>query len=246
MLKGKNIIITGSNRGIGKALVEEFAKSGANIWACARTPNDEFEKFLNNLSQEFNIWTKPIYFELSDTNSIKNGFKQIYQEKLPIDVLINCAGIAHGGFFQMTPTTKIKEVFNINLFAQMELTQLVLKVMTRQKSGSIINFSSLAAFSLKAGNSAYGVSKAAIAAWTKTLAQETAMYNVRVNAVAPGLINTDMATQMEENAGKEMIEASAMKRLGKPSEIASAVLFLASEESSFINGQILRIDGGVV
>ena len=245
MFKDKNVIITGSNRGIGKTLLEEFAKNGANIWACARTPNDNFEKFIQNLSQEFKIWIKPVYFDLSNENSIKEGFKQIYLEKLPIDILVNCAGVAHGNLFQMTPISKIKEVFEINLFEQMELTQLVLKIMTRQKRGSIINFSSLAAFALKSGNSAYGVSKAAVAAWTKTLAQETAKYNIRVNAVAPGLIDTDMAKQMEEKARKEMIESSAMKRLGKVTEVTDAVLFLASEKASFINGQIFRIDGGI-
>ena len=126
----------------------------------------------------------------------------------------------------------------------MELTRLVLKIMTRKKSGSIVNISSIAGLDLAAGNSAYGVSKAALAAWTKTLAAEFTGSGIRINAVAPGLTDTRMAVLMEEKAKQEMISASAMNRLAKPEEIAQAVFFLTSDAASFINGQILRVDGG--
>lgn len=244
MLKNKNAIITGSNRGLGKAILEEFVKNKANIYACARKQNDEFEKYLQTLAEKYKVWIKPIYFDLGDLSSMKESFKKIYADKQAIDILVNCAGVAHGGVFQMTPISKIREIFEINFFAQMELTQLILKIMTRQKKGNIINFSSIAGLDLKVGNCAYGVSKAAVAAWTKTIATELAPYGIRVNAIAPALIDTDMAKLMDEKAVVDSIETSAMKRLGTPQEIADLALFLASDKSSFINGQTIRIDGG--
>ena len=126
----------------------------------------------------------------------------------------------------------------------MELTQLILKIMTKQHSGSIINFSSNAGIELNTGNSAYGVSKAAIIAWTKTLSKEVAPYNIRVNVIAPGPTDTEMALKMDSKALLEMINSSAMKRLAKPQEIANVALFLANDDSSFVNGQVICVDGG--
>lgn len=244
MLKNKNAIITGSNRGLGKAIVEEFAKNGANIYACARSQNDEFEKRLQNLAEKYKVKIKPIYFDLSDSFAMKEGFKKIYSDKQAIDILVNCAGVAHGGLFQMTPISKIKEIFEINFFSQMEFTQLILKIMMRQQKGNIINFSSIAGLDLKVGNCAYGVSKAAVAAWTKTISAELAPCGIRVNAIAPALTDTDMAKLMDKKAVIDSIESSAMKRMATPQEIVEVALFLASDKSSFINGQVIRVDGG--
>ena len=144
----------------------------------------------------------------------------------------------------MTAISKIREVFDINLFSHMELTQLFLRYMIKNGGGSIINVASITGEDLNIGNCAYGVSKAAMIAFTKTLAAETASLGVRVNAVSPGLTETDMAAQMEENASKRMISESAMKRLAKPEEVAKMILFLATDNASFINGQIIRVDGG--
>lgn len=244
MLKNKNAIITGSNRGLGKAIVEEFAKNGANIYACARSQNGKFEKHLQNLAEKYKVNIKPIYFDLSDSFAMKEGFKKIYSDKQSIDILVNCAGVAHGGLFQMTPISKIKEIFEINFFSQMEFTQLVLKIMMKQQKGNIINFSSIAGLDLKVGNCAYGVSKAAMTAWTKTISAELAPCGIRVNAIAPALTDTDMAKLMDEKAVIDGIESSAMKRMATPQEIVEVVLFLASDKSSFINGQTIRVDGG--
>lgn len=245
-LKHKNVLITGSRRGLGWAMAEEFAKNGANIIAHARTQTDEFSERLMKLAKTNGINVSELYFDLSDTESMKESIKNLLiKQKTKIDVLVNNAGIAHGGYFQMTPISKIREVFEINLFAQMELTQLVLKSMVRNKSGVIINMSSILGLDIKSGSCAYGVSKAAIAAWTKTLASEYANNGIRTNAIAPGLIDTDMAKLMEEKAEMDMISASAMNRLGLPSEIAKTAVFLASEDASFINGQIIRVDGGM-
>ncbi len=245
MLKGKNVLITGTNRGIGKSVLEIFAQNGANIIAHSRNKNEEHEKYLKEISAKNNINIFPIYFDLNDKLKIKEVFKTFYKDKIAIDILVNNAGIAHGGYFQMTPVSKIKEIFEINLFSQMEITQYVLKIMSKQNSGAIINLASIAGLDLEQGNSAYGVSKAAIIAWTKTLALEVARYNIRVNAVAPSLVDTNMAKQMEEKSGISMLEKSAMKRLANPDEIAKAILFLASDNASFITGQVIRVDGGM-
>ena len=242
----KTVFITGSRRGLGWAMAEEFAKNGANIIAHARTQSDEFSQRLKDLSEIYGVNVSAVYFDITDTAAMKEVLKDlIIKQKTNIDVLINNAGIAHGGLFQMTPVSKIREVFETNLFAQMEITQIVLKSMMRKKSGVIINMSSVLGLDIKEGSCAYGLSKAAVAAWTKTLAAECAPYGIRANAIAPGLIDTDMAKLMEEKAEQEMISSSAMNRLGCPAEIAKTALFLASDDASFINGQVIRVDGGM-
>lgn len=243
-LSGKTVLITGTSRGLGRAFVKLFAKAGANVIAHARTRSDEHEAFIKQLSYDCGVTVSSVYFDLTDLESMKGFTRELIKNRQPIDIIINNAGVAHGGLFQMTSMDKIREVFEINLFSHMQLTQLLLRYMIKRGHGSIVNIASIAGIDLNEGNCAYGLSKAALIAFTKTLAAETAPFNIRVNAVAPGLSDTDMANLMEEKAGRAMIEHSAMKRLGKPQEIAEAVLFLASDEASFINGQVLRVDGG--
>lgn len=244
MLKGKTAFITGTNRGIGKEMVEEFAKNGADIIAHARKETPEFLTFLKEISEKYGVKTHPVFFDMTDAEAMQNTVRQVIADKIPVDVLVNSAGVAHGGLFQMTSMTKIREVFEINFFAHLQLIQLLLRYIIKRGKGSIINFGSVLGLDLPEGSCAYGVSKAALIAFTKTLAAECGQYGVRVNAVAPGLIDTDMAKQMEKHAEEKMLEECAMKRLGKPEEIANTVIFLASDASSFINGQVLRVDGG--
>lgn len=243
-LIGKNIIVTGTKSGIGLATVETLAQKGANVWACMRQPDEIAEARFAEAAGRNQGWIRPVYFDVTDPEQIKNGLAAVFAEKKSIDGLVNAAGLAHGGLFQMTPIHKIRDVFDVNLFAAMEITQRVLKVMMRQRSGSVVNVASISGLDLKAGNSAYGVSKAAMIAWTQVLAAETASAGVRVNAVAPGLTDTRMATMMEEKAGSDMIQRSAMKRMATPAEIAATIRFLLSDEASFINGETIRIDGG--
>ncbi len=240
----KNVLITGARGGIGKALCKVFAQNSFNIYAHARKQDDDFEQYLAKIAKDYNVETSPLYFDMTDNDAMKTVIKNIFKQKINIDVLINNSGVAHGGLFQMTSISKIREIFEINLFSHMELTQLILRAMTRAQKGNIINISSISGLDLAQGNCAYGVSKAALAAWTKTLAAECIKYNIRVNAIAPGLTKTNMAELMEEKAKEDMVLASAMNRLATPEEIANVALFLASEKSSFINGQIIRVDGG--
>ncbi len=244
MLKGKNAIVTGSRKGIGKAIVEVFAKNGCNIWACARQEDKTFEKDMKEIAEKYHVEIKPVYFDLKSLDEVKTGFKCIYQERKNIDILVNNAGIVHANLFQMTTMEQIQEIYQVNTFAMMQLTQLALKVMSRTKSGSIINIASIAGQDANPTNCIYGSSKAAIISFTKILASEVATNDIRVNAIAPGPTNTEMVRVVCDKVGDALLNNCAMGRLAETEEIANVALFLASDMSSFINGQVIRVDGG--
>ncbi|WP_300685572.1 SDR family NAD(P)-dependent oxidoreductase [Acutalibacter sp. 1XD8-36] len=246
MLRGKNVIVTGSNRGIGKAIMEEFARCGCNIWACARKENSEFEEHIERVSKEYGVWIKPIYFDLASEDAIKDGFKQIHGDKLPVDILANNAGIARSGsMFVRTSMRDLRDIYEVNVFAMFTLTQLVLRLMMRQKSGSIVNVASVTGLEAEHhGELAYGTSKAAVISFTRILAAEMAEFGIRVNAVAPGYTDTDMTIPGRKLINENILPNIAMGRLGQPGEIAKVVRFLASEDASFINGEIVKADGG--
>lgn len=246
LLKGKTVVLTGCNRGIGKAILKVFAKNGANIWACVRGPDDNFTRDTLAIAEETGVAITPVYFDLTDVEQVKAGVKMITSAKQPVDVLVNNAGVIHTSLFQMTPLDKMKEVFEINYFSQMLLTQYIAKIMIRQKSGSIINMASSAAIEGNEGRVAYASSKAAMISSTKVMAKELAAYNIRVNAIAPGLTMTDMMKgSTPDEALSATLQRICMKRVGEPEEIANAALFLSSDLSSYMTGQVLRVDGGM-
>ncbi len=240
----KNVVITGASRGIGFATLLRFVKSGHNVWACAHHRNIEFEEKISALAKEHQVWIKPVYFDLSDEESLKDGIKRIIDEKLPIDVLVNNAGIPFGGLMTMTPISKLKEVFQVNYFSQVQIMQQVARRMMRQKSGCIVNVASVAGIETYSGYLAYGASKSAVVWTTKAVSKELGSYGIRVNAVAPGLTDTQMTDYKSDEESQKVVQRTALKRMGNPSEIANAIVFLASEEASFITGHVLVVDGG--
>lgn len=240
----KNVIITGSNRGIGKALVEVFAKTGCNVWACARKQNPEFEEHLSALSSENGVWVKPVYFEMTNEASLNNGLQTIFADKIPIDVLINNAGISTVGLLSQSRVDEIRHLFEVNYFSVLRLIQLVSKKMMIRRKGVIINMASIAGIEPQPGKIAYGSSKAAIILMTQCLAKELGPVGIRVNAIAPGPIDTEMIHQYNDDMLKQLSSESSLRRLGKPLEIANTALFLASEQASYINGEIIKVDGG--
>ena len=177
---------------------------------------------------------------------MKEAVKTIQSAKISVDVLVNNAGITYNALFQMTSIEKMREVFEVNFFSQVALTQYIVRLMVRQKSGSVINVSSSAAIDANPGRSAYGASKAAVICMTRAMAHELAEHQIRVNAIAPGVTDTDM---VEASMSRETIDAAVqqtrLKRMGKPSEIADAAVFLASDLSSYMTGEVLRVDGGL-
>ena len=246
LLKGKNAVITGCNRGIGKEIMEQFAFNGSNIWACARKRTEAFENNIQVLSERHQVEITPIYFDLADTNQTSEAAKEILGAKKNIDVIVNNAGVTYNALFQMTSMKELREVFEINFFSLFLFTQLLIKRMVRQRSGSIINISSSAAMDANQGRSAYGASKAAVLTMTKAISRELADFGIRANIVAPGITETDMVSaSMTDEFIKQVIDGVSMKRIGKPSEVAQAVLFLASDMSSYITGQVIRVDGGM-
>lgn len=246
MLRGKNAIITGANRGIGSSTVECFAKNGANIWACARTKREEFEKDMVRICEDYGVEIWPVYFDVTDEAQIKQAVSRIRKQKISIDILVNMAGIVESSeAFQMTSIDKMKHLFETNFFAVTLLTQYVSRLMARQDRGSIVNIASIAGFDGEPAQYEYVASKAALIGATRNLAREFAQYHIRVNAVAPGMIETDMGRKIETGLRDRMLNKTILKRMGKPYEIANVVAFLASDLASYVNGQILRVDGGV-
>lgn len=247
MLKGKNAIITGARRGIGRATVETFAKNGANIWACARKKDLDFEADMQQIAEKngVNIW--PVYFDVTDELQVKNAVQQIRKMKLNIDCLVNVAGVAgEKTLFTMSSFENIRSVLETNFFAVTLLTQYVARIMLRQNSGSIIFISSIAGLDGTPSQYAYASSKAALIGGMKNLANELATGNIRVNVVAPGIIDTDMGAEIEDSLKEKVINNVIMSRIGTPEEVANVIAFLGSDLSSYVTAQVIRVDGGVI
>lgn len=246
LLEGKNAIITGARRGIGRAIVETFAQNGANIWACIRNEDTTFTADMMELSKEYGVSIKVICFDLLDEAQTKAAMKEIIGEKLPINILINNAGITHRALFQMTAMKTVRDIFEVDFFAPFLITQLVVKAMLKSKvQGSIVNISSTSALDCNGGRSAYGSAKAALSCFSRVLAEELGTQRIRVNSIAPGITDTSLITLNKEQI-TEIISQTVLKQIGKPQDVANGALFLASELSSFVTGQVLRIDGGLL
>lgn len=245
LLKDKTAVITGCMQGIGRATLDLFAKEGADIFACCQNETEEFSKHIGSLQKEYNIEIIPIYFDFTDDEGIKNAVKAIMQTKKPINVLVNIAGMTKDALFSMVTKDQLSQIFNINFFSQIVFTQYIVRLMLKSGGGSIINTSSIAALDGNPGQLAYGAAKAAWVSATKTMSQELGPQGIRVNAIAPGVIATAMTENLPEEALSRQMSRCDIKRLGTPDEVAKAIAYLASDLSSFVTGQVIRIDGGI-
>lgn len=246
-LQGRNAIITGARSGIGLATLHLFAKQGVNCWAIVHREDYDFLAEIDALQKEYKVWIKVVNIDLGDSHSIQSGFKEIIHEKKEIDILVNAAGIVSPNrLFTMTSMSDIRKVMDVNFFGVLETIQLVGRIMQRQKKGSIINVASISAWGEDTSQVEYAASKSAIVIATKKLAREFGMYGIRVNAVAPGLTETKMLAGINESILLDMKKGMALHRYGKAEEIAEVIGFLASDASSFITGETIKVDGGGV
>lgn len=247
MLRDKIAFITGTNRGIGEQILQVFMENGASVFAHAREKTAAHEKRCRELSAEFEADVFPIYFDITDSEQMKAAMKEVRKHSKRIDILVNnAAAVKTVDLFMMTKLQEIKGEFEVNFFAQMELTQYIARMMIRQGGGSIVNISSCAALDGNTGMLPYVSSKSALIGATKRLAIELGAYGIRVNSIAPGLTESDMAGQMSEELEKTTLSHTVLGRKAVPREIANAVAFAASDLASYMTGQILRIDGGML
>lgn len=245
LLENKSAIITGCSRGIGKAILCEFLNQGANVFAVVRKETEEFRQVLSEMNEDAQTRVCIVQMDFSDEQSVKEGAKEILSQKVPIDILVNNVGIDYNqNAFLMTGMSTVKETFQVNFFSHILLTQLISKNMIRNKAGSIVFISSAAAFDGGA-NLEYVSSKAALVGASKRLALEFGNYGIRVNTVAPGLTDTQLAKSLTDTDIEKAYSMSIMGRIGQPKEIANSVVFLASDMASFITGQVLHVDGGI-
>ncbi len=245
IIDGKNAIVTGTARGIGHKIVEVFARNGANVWACARKQTLEMDIYCKTLSDEYGVIVSPVYFELTDREAMKAAVKQIMSSKRHVDILVNNAGITYNALFQMSNEDWINKSFDVNFISPYLFTQYIVKLMQRGGGGSIVNVSSSAALDGNSGRSIYGATKASVYCATKAIAEELGSKGIRANCIAPGITETDMLSSMTEEVINETVMGSDNQRAGTPEDIANAALFLGSDLSSYITGQIIRVDGGM-
>lgn len=244
MLTGKTAIVTGANRGIGLATVEVFAEQGADVWACAHTQTDGFEDKIDQISSKYAAVVTPIYFDVTNEAQVKDAVKMIGETSKAIDILVNNAGISVERLFSMTSIETISKMMEVNFLSQIRLSQFVSRFMVRNKIGSIINIASVSGIESEQGSIAYGSSKAAVIFSTKTMAVELGKYGIRVNAVSPGFIDTDMWKSRDTEIKDKIIARTPLGRQGTPKEVANVILFLASDMASYMTGQNLVVDGG--
>ena len=246
LLTDKVCLITGASSGIGLAIAKLFALNGAVVYVNS-SKEDKVERAVSIIREESkNERVFALSFDINDYETVSDGIRKVYSLHKKIDVLVNNAGIAPSGLTGFTDPKVIESTFNTNVLSLINITQLAVKLMLRKGSGSIINLSSIMGVNGASGMSSYSASKAAVIGFTKSLSKEVASKNIRVNAIAPGFIDTDMARGIDEKLYEERLSSIGMKRIGSPEDVANMALFLASEMSSYITGQVIGVDGGMV
>ena len=245
LLEGKVCLVTGASRGIGAATVKRFAEEGAIVYANARTPKN-LDDQCDELSRTYGTTVKALYFDVRDEIASKKAIVQIRKETGRLDVLVNNAGVMKDALIGMITRDLMQEIFDTNVFGVMNMIQLAGKIMMFQKSGSIINLSSIVGLEGNPGQLVYSATKGAVAAMTKTASKELASQGIRVNAVAPGMIDTDMFRSIGDEKMQEHIANIRMGRLGTPEDVADVILFLASDLSRYTTGEIVGVNGSAM
>jgi 3-oxoacyl-[acyl-carrier protein] reductase len=245
LLEGKNVIITGASRGIGKGIAEVFAKHGANI-AFTYRASDEKAKLLEKELSANGCKAKGYRSDASDFKAAHQLAKDVIKNFGSIDVLVNNAGITKDGLLMRMSEEDFDSVMEINMKSVFNMTKAVLSSMLKNKAGSIINMSSVVGVKGNAGQANYAASKAAINGFTKSIALELGSRNIRCNSIAPGFIETEMTEALGEEAINQWRDQIPLKRGGSAEDIANTTLFLASDLSTYITGQVINVCGGML
>lgn len=245
ILDGKIVIITGASRGIGMGIARIFAEHGANVaftYSSSEAPALELEKELNSMG----VKAKAYKSNAASFQDSEDLIAKVLEDFGGIDVLINNAGITKDKLLMRMGEEDFDKVIEINLKSVFNMTKAVQRTMLKQRKGSIINMSSVVGVKGNAGQANYAASKAGILGFTKSVALELGSRNIRCNAIAPGFIETEMTDKLDENTVQGWRDAIPLKRGGTPEDVANACLFLASDLSAYITGQVLNVDGGML
>ncbi len=245
LLDGKVCLITGASRGIGAATAKRFVEEGAIVYANVRKPKN-LDALYESMTAKYPGRIKALYFDVRDEVASKAAIMQIKKEEGRLDVLINNAGIMKDALIGMVSKALVQEIYETNVFGVMNMLQLATKLMIRQKSGSIVNLCSIVGIEGNPGQLVYSATKGAVAAITKTASKELAQYGIRVNAVAPGMIDTDMYRSIGRERMMAQLANIRMGKFGEPEEVADAILFLASDLSRYVTGDIVGVNGGAM
>ncbi len=245
LLENRNALITGASRGIGRGIAIEFAKQGANI-AFTYNASVEAAKELEKELEEYGIKAKGFQSNAANFDAAQELVKQVLEDFGSLEILINNAGITKDNLLMRISEEDFDKVIEVNLKSVFNLTKAVIRPMMKQRKGSIINMSSVVGVKGNAGQTNYAASKAGILGFTKSVALELGSRNIRCNAIAPGFIETEMTEKLDQNTVNEWRKAIPLKRGGSPEDVANACIFLASDLSSYITGQTLNVDGGML
>jgi len=245
MLQGKTAIITGVTRGIGKKIAEVYAKNHATLILNARE-HTKVEKLAQKLRDEYNVEVIAFTFDITNSDEVKKAFQNLFKTVKKVDILVNNAGILEGSLLGMIGQNMIEKTYATNVYSIYDISQYAIRMMQRNKSGSIINMTSIMGVMGAEGQAVYSGSKAAVIGITKSMSKELASSNIRVNAIAPGFIDTDMIKELTDVKYEERLASIKMGRVGKTEDVANTALYLASELSSYVTGQVIGVDGGMV
>lgn len=241
----KCALITGATRGIGKQIAITLAKQGYNIALNYRKENEELENTKKEI-EEIGVQVLAVKGDVSNFEDCENFVKQVIERFGKIDVLVNNAGITKDMLLMRMKKEDFEQVIDTNLVGTFNVTKNVVPYMMKARSGRIINISSVVGISGNAGQTNYSASKAGIIGFTKSLAKEIASRNILVNAVAPGFIETNMTDVLKDDVKQEIAKNIPLKRMGTTQDVANVVKFLASDDSSYITGQVINVDGGML
>ncbi len=244
LLEGKTALITGASRGIGKAIAIEFAKNGANIAFTDIQRDENMEKTEKEIA-DFGVEAKGYASDASSFEGSEKTVNEILKDFEAIHFLVNNAGITRDNLLMRMTEDQWDTVININLKSVFNLTKALLRSFLKQREGSIINVGSVVGLSGNAGQSNYSASKSGIFGFTKSIAQEIGSRNIRCNAIAPGFIETEMTAKLNEDVKKDWIKTIPLRRSGQPEDVAKLCVFLASDLSSYVTGQVISVCGGM-